>query len=442
LEESEFLKKVNKKDVILLTVSYFILFIGMLITIAYIFFSNTDIGGLAAVYYPNYSHLFLIFYIIPTAIILRDIVRKRRKSSLVTLGLCIFLVITALLPILTTPFCIHDTETQMIQTYGTNYTNLNTANMLQQPFSLWASIHGIPIFDSEIDIQTDILYYNNSRDYFYFDWYKPKGTGPFPIIIAIHGGGWITGNKGIRNNHLFSKYIAAQGYCVFDIQYGVFRDGLNYSTAGNSVFSPGYNLSYLIQDQVKNVGHFTHFIANNSDTYAADLNNVFILGRSAGAQIAGVVGTGYNNSYFSGTFNDTLNLKGIILLYPITDLKMQRDAYTAGISYADFHFNKLLNESLTPSELDEMYYYYSPYQLIQNDSVNIPPILLFHGTHDNLIPYIQQSYNFKQVALQHGRTCILVTLPFNGHAFDVLYHGVGGQISTYYIERFVALSIL
>ena len=421
--------------------SYIVIIIGLVITISYIFFSNTGWGAVWAIYYPTYSHLFLLLYIIPTFIIIRDLKNRKTKRSFIILGLCIFLVVTAMLPMIATPFCLYNIETQMNTTYGGNYTQLDTSQMLQQPFSLWASIHGIPIFEGEIEIQTDILFYNNSRDYFYFDWYKPKGTGPFPVVIAIHGGAWVTGNKGVRNIIPFSKYIASQGYSVFDIQYGVYRNDLNYSTTTNSPIVPAYNLSYFIQDQVANVGQFTHFIAANNDTYAADLNNVFILGRSAGGHIAGVVATGYNNSYFSGVFNETLQLKGAILYYPITDIKTQAHAYGAGITYADFRFNTLFNASLSQEELNTLYNYYSPYYLIQNSSVNIPPILVVHGTHDNLIPYWQQAFYFQQEALAQGRKCILVTLPFTGHAFDMLFHGYGGQVSTYYIERFIALEI-
>ena len=42
-------------------------------------------------------------------------------------------------------------------------------------------------------------------------------------IINIHGGGWIIGNKGFENRPTASRYLAQQGYAVFDIQYGLAR---------------------------------------------------------------------------------------------------------------------------------------------------------------------------------------------------------------------------
>jgi len=40
-------------------------------------------------------------------------------------------------------------------------------------------------------------------------------------LIRIHGGAWVGGDKGFANMMQVNKYFAAQGYTVFDVQYGL-----------------------------------------------------------------------------------------------------------------------------------------------------------------------------------------------------------------------------
>ncbi|MHA1893939.1 MAG: alpha/beta hydrolase fold domain-containing protein [Candidatus Helarchaeota archaeon] len=451
------------KNLILLA-CYLLLVIGVIITILWFFFSYTLIGIVVCLALPTVSILLPFIYIVPTVIIIKFHLQERKKYAMIVFFICAFIVFTCFLPIISLPIYVYQAESQMVQTFGSNYTSLNTQNMLQQPFSLWTAINGFPVKDSELNITLNVKYYNNENDSFYFDCYKPKGTGPFPVIIAIHGGAWVIGNKGVENNVPFSKYIASQGYVVFDINYGIFNiyeaaQKLHMESVGELLHSliglapgigsrvlPAYNQSYTIPEQVENIGHFTHFLAENYSKFNADINNVFLLGRSAGAHMASVVGTGYYNGIFGTTFNQTLNVKGIVLFYPPTDLKKMKYAVQS-MRLTDLPaiapaFDFLLNESANITELNQLYRKYSAYYLIQNSSVTkFPSIIILHGTLDNLVPYWEQGYYFQQEALAQNVTSILVSIPLAGHGFDFISSGYGGQMSTYFIERFLALEV-
>src|SRR5689334_6360997 len=41
---------------------------------------------------------------------------------------------------------------------------------------------------------------------------RPKGDGPFPAIVDIHGGGWVVGDR--KQNALIDDYLAARGIIV------------------------------------------------------------------------------------------------------------------------------------------------------------------------------------------------------------------------------------
>ena len=55
------------------------------------------------------------------------------------------------------------------------------------------------------------------------DRYDPPTPGPHPGLLIIHGGGWESGDKGEYTEA--SRYFAARGYLVYDIQYRLSRGG-------------------------------------------------------------------------------------------------------------------------------------------------------------------------------------------------------------------------
>ncbi|HUX98670.1 MAG TPA: alpha/beta hydrolase [Candidatus Deferrimicrobium sp.] len=362
---------------------------------------------------------------------------KHRKYALVVVALCVFMVIAAFLPYISIPYRVADAETQFKQVYGTDYTNLDTAGMRPVPFSIYDSIFGIQIDESKFSVETNILYLNNGNDSFFFDWYKPAGEGPFPVIIAIHGGGWVIGNKGTGNVMPFNKYFASKGYVVFDLNYGLYdideaaEDMGAFGDAFKmiaSLISPAYNQSYTIQQQLENIAYFTQVLEQNSTKYHADLNNVFIVGRSAGGHMASIVTLGYKNPLFAGNFSATMTIKGGIWFYPPTNLSK-----FAGAAFTD----SLLTGTLP---LAEQYKKFSASFLVGNSTV-VPPIIIIHGKIDGLVNYESQALEFYNYATGLGKTCLLVTIPWGGHAFDINFQTYGGQMSTYFIERFMALEL-
>jgi acetyl esterase/lipase len=362
---------------------------------------------------------------------------KKRREMIIVSALCMFLFIGAIIPYTAIPGGIAEAESQMSETYGTAYDNLDTSQMRPLPYSLYDSMYGVPIDESRFSVQENIEYLDNGDDSFYFDWYRPIGEGPFPVIIALHGGAWVIGDKGQGNVILFNRYFASQGYAVFDLNYGLFdvetlsgeaaaAFGAFSSLGALGGLSPEYNGSYTIQQQIENIGEFTKMLELNSSKYSADLDNVFVAGRSAGGHMASLVTLGHQNPLYAGNFSASMTVRGGIWIYSPTNFSRDESGF----------FDTLMEGSLP---IEEQYRKMSAAFLITNSTVT-PPIMIVHGSKDGLADY-QTSRSFYQYATGLGKKCLLITIPWAGHAFDFLFQSYGGQISTFYMERFMALEL-
>lgn len=86
-----------------------------------------------------------------------------------------------------------------------------------------------------------------------------------PIIIDVHGGGWVYGNKEL--NEYYCMELAKLGFLVFDINYRL---------------APKTDLKGQVQDVVSAL----NWVFRHAQQYQGDLNRVYLTGDSAGAQLA------------------------------------------------------------------------------------------------------------------------------------------------------------
>ena len=100
------------------------------------------------------------------------------------------------------------------------------------------------------------------------DVYRPKDTcGKLPVIVSIHGGGWVYGNKEIMQFYCMS--LAEKGFAVVNFSYRL---------------APEYKHPTLLIDANKVI----YWIFENADKYGFDTENVFLVGDSCGANLVGL----------------------------------------------------------------------------------------------------------------------------------------------------------
>lgn len=394
------------------------------------------VGGMDAIsrvanWFMAQIGVFLLFIVIAATFILLKLTGKKDHPKIYFAIMIIGFTIAGLnsVPLLLTPVSISNSNDEFQVAFGENWETTIPDDVksffMHSPFNIPQQFLGVP--HKECQIIEDIPYYEDPDEEvtLYFDVYMPKEPdenlpGNMSTIIKIHGGAWVAGDKGAANMPVVNKYLAAQGYVIFDIQYGL----RNTSLFGALPIPTPENVigNYTFIDMVKQIGIFTKLLESNySAEYNANLESVYIMGGSAGGYLTCVTGFGYNEDYFNGTFSENINIKGIIPLYPPSNVLW---AGAMG----------LLPDS--PETDPELFDAYSPTAIID---ANDPPILIYQGMSDKLVDY-SNSIEIKNACDNVGVTCCNLLFPLAGHASDIFFSTNFGQVWLYYLERFLYLT--
>lgn len=427
--------------IVVLISAYFWLSVGVLFGVIVVTGGFAAISIVIDMFLPQFMWISFIYLLLMLLVVRLKWNQKKGLVIALILGVTAFSL--NMLPLFGVHSTVQSAETQFATTFGPNWNDGIPSDVKAKfrstPFSLWDSFNGMT--PAQCNVTHNIEYrLVNGNDSLRFDVYSPlSGSGPFPAIICIHGGGWTSGNKGVGNSFQMSRHLASQGYVVFDIIYGLRDSGLSNILELQRYLgriSVNYNNSYTIPQMIENIGNFTHYLADHANEYKVNLSSVFIIGRSAGAHLAGCVALGYNNSPYRSVFNQSITVRGSVLFYPPTNMTtMLHNAMLITAPYHHiFNFSELFEELLEYNQ--SKYNEYSPITYVDADS---PPVLILHGTHDRLVP-ISESQNLRTEMNKAGRDCILIEMAFMGHAFDIIPGNPYSQISFYYIERFLALT--
>jgi len=289
---------------------------------------------------------------------------------------------------------------------------------LQSPFSVGGYFLGPPTYDCIV--KKDVVYLDGASSNFtvdenvtlYFDAYLPPNDsdslpGNRSTLIRIHGGGLTIGDKGLGNILTMNRYFAAQGYCVFDIQYGL-NNGPE--SMGIPIITPSNVLgNFTLDDMMRHIGVFTFYLEDHNTEYGANLDSVFISGGSSGGQLACATALSIASGNYTETFSANYTIKGIIPYYPANNVSM---------SFAQQSKPEWRNPEL----------------LVNNQS---PPCLIYQGDQDHLI---LRSRSLENTYLTQGNAevCLLI-FPLAGHASDLYFPGYYNQVFLYYMERFMFL---
>lgn len=168
---------------------------------------------------------------------------------------------------------------------ATPYTNEATYEKLKKKHPFITPLNRpVPV---NIGIDKDIEYANINGLSLKADIYYPLDKSKkHPGIALVHGGGWISGSK--ENEKYMAQELAAKGYVAIAVGYRL-SEVATYPAANNDV-----------ENAIK-------FLKKNKKKYSLDSNKMAVLGESAGAQIATLVGVQPKNK-----IKAIVNVDGIV----------------------------------------------------------------------------------------------------------------------------------
>ncbi len=138
------------------------------------------------------------------------------------------------------------------------------------------------VVPENIELKLDINYLNNGDKFNLLDVYYEKNADRLqPAIVSIHGGGYIYGSKEIYKH--YCVYLASLGFTVVNF---------NYHLAPKAKFP----------SQLKEINYVMEWIAKNAEEYFIDVNNIFLVGDSAGAQMCSHYAAIFTNPDFEKLF--------------------------------------------------------------------------------------------------------------------------------------------
>src|SRR5512138_1630697 len=177
------------------------------------------------------------------------------------------------------------------------FTPLLTAWILSQPINAW-NFKPPPNFEvikESVAVETNIIYDGHDT---LMDIYHPKtGAELLPVIVWIHGGGFIGGNK--ENTRAYAMTLASHGYVVANINYDL-APGQKY---------PG---------QILQANQALEYLQQNARRYGGDINRLFLSSNSAGSQIASELAALISDKEFAASMGiqpaiTREQLKGLLL---------------------------------------------------------------------------------------------------------------------------------
>ncbi len=156
----------------------------------------------------------------------------------------------------------------------------------------------------------DLDYMGDANENHLCDVYFPQGTAEkkLPVIMEIHGGGFMTGTKLINEGH--GLYYASRGYKVVNVNYTVHPEK-NFVEEMQELFSA------------------LHWIEANAEKHAFDLDKLFITGDSAGGFHVLLIAAIQNSPELQRYYNIrpvAKGIRGVAASCPCADVRMMMNS--------------------------------------------------------------------------------------------------------------------
>lgn len=244
--------------------------------------------------------------------------------------------------------------------------------------------------DDGISITRDLAYGPHGERNL-LDLYRPPGAGPFPVVLQIHGGSWMSGRKDTQQQPMVRR-LARSGYLVACATYR--RGG-----------------SARLPDHIEDVKRAIAWLRSEVAQHAGDPTFIAVVGGSAGAHLAALA-TLSGKDHQPGFGEADCSTQACIPIYGTFDLT-DRDGIRGRRSLVAFFEHAVIARPLRDDP--GLWNRCSPLTLANSEA---PPFLVIHGANDVML-FREESARFvTELRAADANRVHHAVLPGAQHAFD------------------------
>lgn len=246
-----------------------------------------------------------------------------------------------------------------------------------------------------VTTEKNVVYDTIDKQELQLDISAPKEGGPYPCVVLLHGGAWVGGSRkdlsvGGKGGPSLIEEVAAKGYVVASVGYRL---------------APKHPFPAQIQDARAAV----RFLRANAKRFGIDRDKFAAAGFSAGGHLALLLGLADKVEGWDagGNRKESSRVQCVVDFFGPTDLCLYnneaiRDAYLLPVFGKEAKADKTIFEKASP---------------ISYASKSAPPVLMFHGTFDVVVPVTHSEALHKKLQ-DAGATSELITLFAEGHGWN------------------------
>ncbi len=215
----------------------------------------------------------------------------------------------------------------------------------------------------------DDIVYGTSRKWQSLDVYRPKNVKILPVIVSIHGGAWMYGNKEVYQWYCMS--LAQRGFAVVNFTYRL---------------APEYKYPAGIEDS----NAVFQWVLEHAEEYQFDTEHIFAVGDSAGGHMLSICAAMYTNPEFAAKFPfkaaEKRHEDGSVTPFRPTAIALNCGVYRLGIGPDVREFDKAILKEVLKETTKEQFDLLNPLPYMTE---NFPPAYIMTANNDTTVDAVQ-----------------------------------------------------
>jgi acetyl esterase/lipase len=263
----------------------------------------------------------------------------------------------------------------------------------------WRVTRAIPFRSRAVRGTYNIDYWGDGSRRHRLDIYHSRlaPPGPAPVMVYIHGGAWMIGEKREQGKPMMYELVARGWVCV----------AINYRLSPKATWP----------DHIVDAKRAVAWVKEHIGEYGGDPAFVAVSGGSAGGHLCALLALSDGDPAFQPGFEDAdTAVQAAVPFYGVLDLTSSPDgAAIFGPGLRTMLEKKVMKT--TESDHPELFRAASPTFRVREDA---PPFFVLQGVNDTLVPVESARTFVERLRAVSAQPVAYAELPLAQHAFDVL----------------------